>query len=85
MPQADYRERHARLGLCDRCPRPRLPGYVRCRKHRDENRRRTRELHNARHAQGLCAICGKKPLASKWYCEKHLVALRGYVRKSLAG
>lgn len=71
------RRRRRRAGLCACCGAPRVAGssYF-CARHLRANAAKARQLTHARHQQGLCYHCARKPVPGHTMCEKHLQKLR---------
>jgi len=59
---------------CVSCPKPAMPGILKCKKHRDYGLAFAKKYRAARKAAGLCTVC-KKPAKKAWrgrmMCLKH--------------
>lgn len=69
--QRRLRERQKKMGLCTDCSAPAVPGLTTCTKHRENSRRRSKELVDWKKANGYCQYGGCYEPRVTSYCQHH--------------
>jgi len=63
-----YVEKHRKLGLCEKCPKPALPNRFRCEYHAKTQRLASQKQREKRRKEGRCVDCGRPALPGKVRC-----------------